>query len=75
MDMMLKEAAIRSLKKGLAKIDVETLKEVEEIQAWLLEIELLAGESLSHFFGRFRRSMSTASIEVVVGKFSVQGAV
>jgi DNA transposition AAA+ family ATPase len=28
MDMILREAAIRSLKKGLAKIDVETLKEV-----------------------------------------------
>jgi DNA transposition AAA+ family ATPase len=28
MDMVLREAAIRSLKKGLAKIDVETLKEV-----------------------------------------------
>jgi DNA transposition AAA+ family ATPase len=30
MDMILREAAIRSLKKGLAKIDVGTLKEVSE---------------------------------------------
>jgi DNA transposition AAA+ family ATPase len=30
MDMILREAAIRSLKKGLAKIDLKTLKEVSE---------------------------------------------
>ena len=30
--------------------------EVEEIQAWLFQIEPLPGESLSHFLGRFRRS-------------------
>jgi hypothetical protein len=29
---------------------------VEEIQAWLFQIEPLPGESLSHFLGRFRRS-------------------
>ena len=28
MDMILREAAIRALKKGLQKIDLETLKEV-----------------------------------------------
>ena len=30
--------------------------EVEEIQAWLFQIEPLPRESLSHFLGRFRRS-------------------
>jgi len=30
LNMMLREAAIRTLKKGLQKIDLETLKEVAE---------------------------------------------
>ena len=32
------------------------MMEVEEIQAWLFQIEPLPGESLSHFLGRFRRA-------------------
>jgi hypothetical protein len=30
------------------------MMEVDEIQHWLFQIEPLAGESLSHFLGRFR---------------------
>ena len=32
------------------------MMEVDEIQAWLFQIEPLPGESLSHFLGRFRRA-------------------